>query len=347
MFSDVHLKNFGVFADFQWSGHGRVNVMVGENDTGKSHLLKVLYAFAKSAENRATREGADRYLLRDKLRWTFQPTPGLSALIRHGAKRFELRVELARRVYRYSFSHEVNGKPLGIVGGFQQKLATELTAVFLPPKEVLTIFAAIAISRQKYEIYGFDDTYYDLLHLLRVPPTQGEVHPELLAIADDIDGFVGGRIVRKGILDEFMFVRGKCSYGMPQTADGIKKLGILANLIRNRSITPGTILFLDEPETNLHPRAISVFTDMLFRLGQAGVQVYVATHSYFVIKELENLARLHRTSVPFCSLLRAGDDITARFDDLQEGLPDNPIVDESLKLYQRGIDVDVALAKRR
>ena len=64
------------------------------------------------------------------------------------------------------------------------------STLFLPPKEVLTIFAAIEISRGKYEIYGFDDTYYDLLHALRVPPTQGGVVPELLTIAEDLDGLM-------------------------------------------------------------------------------------------------------------------------------------------------------------
>ncbi|MFT3765516.1 MAG: AAA family ATPase [Minicystis sp.] len=349
MLSDVHLRNFGVFSDFRWSEHGRVNVVIGENDTGKSHLLKVLYAVAKSVEDLAARdagaaaEQASRKLLATKLRWTFQPTPGLSALIKHGAKRFDIEVGLANRTYKYSL---IKGAPksLGIVEGFKGKPATDMNAVFLPPKEVLTIFAAIEISRSKYEIYGFDDTYYDLLKLLRVPATQGEVAPEFLAAAEEIGAFIGGEIVRKGIADEFLFVRGSRAHTMPQTADGIKKLGILANLIRNRSIKPGTILFLDEPETNLHPRAITAFTDMLFRLSRAGVQVYVATHSYFVIKQLEILAKRHTMSIPFCSLLRRGDHVEARFSNLSEGMPDNPIIDESIRLYEQGFEIDMARA---
>ncbi len=55
---------------------------------------------------------------------------------------------------------------------------------------------------------------------------------------------------------------------------------------RCASITKDTVLFVDEPETNLHPRASAVFTQTLFRLAQAGVQVYLATHSYFVLKQL-------------------------------------------------------------
>jgi len=160
--------------------------------------------------------------------------------------------------------------------------------------------------------------------------------------ASDPQAFLA-EIVKKTSSDEFAFKRGKASFGMAETADGIKKVGILAALIRNRSLTPGSILFLDEPETNLHPRGISVLIDVLFQLGQAGVQVYLATHSYFVLKQLEILAKKHRTSVPFCSLVRRGE-IEASFADMRDGMPDNPILDESTRLFEQGFEVDMARA---
>jgi predicted ATPase len=347
VFTDVHLKNFAAFSDFHWSGHGQINVVVGENDTGKSHLLKVLYAIAKTVETNAARneggsQGSAQIAFTSKLRWTFQP-PKLDALITNGSKVLRIEAQLAGKFYTCTFRRSVpkEGAKRIVVNGFTRQPGTDTSAIFLPPKEVLTIFAAIEISRGKYEIYGFDDTYYDLLKLLRVPPTQGDIFPELLTIADGLDEFVGGQIVRKGISDEFLFQRGEHTYTMPQTADGIKKIGILTNLIRNRSLTKGTILFLDEPETNLHPKAISVFTETLFHLAQAGVQIYLATHSYFVLKQLEILAKRHQMSIPFCSLVRSGEDIEARFSDMRDGMPENPIIDESLRLYEEGYNVDM------
>ena len=339
MFTDVHLKNFAAFSDFRWSGHGQVNVVVGENDTGKSHLLKVLYAVAKGVDDlsvKQVRPASAADVISNKLRWTFQSSPNLRTLVRHGKKGFNVEAHLHGKRLVVGFSEDGESAIAGL-----PKRATGTSTLFLPPKEVLTIFAAIEISRGKYEIYGFDDTYYDLLHALRVPPTQGEVVPELLTIAEELDGFIGGRIVRVGHQDEFSFRRGKQTYTMPQTADGIKKIGILGNLIRNRCLAKGTILFLDEPETNLHPRAISILTEVLFRLGQAGVQVYLATHSYFVLKKLEILAKRHQISVPFCSLVRQGDEIEALFSDMRDGMPDSPIIEESLRLYEEGYNVDL------
>jgi hypothetical protein len=360
VFTDLHLKNFAAFSDFRWSGHGQINVVVGENDTGKSHLLKVLYAIAKTVEAQAARqqgaaeENSEPDAFSSKLRWTFQP-PHVEDLIKKGAPDLRVEAKLAGKSYECSFGKRpvkvyknkkglkmaIRDKHIAITKGFAEAPAMDTTAIFLPPKEVLTIFAAIEISRGKYEIYGFDDTYYDLLKFLRIPPTQGDIDPELLTIADGLDDFVGGQITRKDLTDEFMFRRGKRTYTMSQTADGFKKIGILTNLIRNRSLTKGTILFLDEPETNLHPRAISIFTDMLFSLAQAGVQIYLATHSYFVLKKLEILAKRHQMSIPFCSLTRSGEDIEAQFSDMRDGMPENPIIDESVRLYEEGYNVDM------
>lgn len=349
VFTAVHLENFAAFSEFHWSSHGRINVIVGENDTGKSHLLKVLYAVAKTAGDLATKEVERDEVpraYRNKLRWTFQTPPSLRKLIKEGAKSLRVETELLQRKYGFNITRVDGANAAKFRLTPDAYTGEDVSAVFLPPKEILTIFAAIELSREKYEIYGFDDTYYDLLKLLRIPPTQGKITPKLSAIADDLDGFFEGRIVKSKSSDDFVFRRGKVDYSMPQTADGIKKLGTLTRLIRSRSLNKGSILFLDEPETNLHPRAISIFTQMLFRLGQAGVQVYLATHSYFVLKQLEILAKEHRMSVPFCSLLRQGNEIMAELSDLRDGMPDNPIIDESVRLYEQGLRIDAGRVRR-
>jgi predicted ATPase len=344
MFSDLHLEQFGAFSEFRWSDHGQVNVIVGENDTGKSHLLKILYVIARSyeslAERAVTKGSYDRRsweeIVDQKLRSTYQPAEDiLAALVRDGAKRLKVAATLAGRACSFSVVGNKVSKPTG-----PAEPVPNISATFLPPKEVFTIFSAIELAQDRY-VMGFDDTYYDLIKQLRIAAAPRRIDDEMASILREPEHFLQGRFVRKKGTDEFVFVRGERSYTMPQTADGLKKIGVLTRLIANRSLRKGSILFLDEPETNLHPRAISMFTNMLFRLGQAGVQVYLATHSYFVIKQLEILAKQKGTRVPFCSLLRQGEEVEARFSDLREGMPDNPIIDESLRLYQQGIDVDM------
>lgn len=81
---------------------------------------------------------------------------------------------------------------------------------------------------------------------------------------------------------------------------------------------------------------------MLFDLSLAGVQIIVATHSYFVLKEFEILARSDpREPVMLCSLSRNAEAqrINATFSDLREGLPDTAIGAAALEQYDADIDV--------
>jgi predicted ATPase len=45
-------------------------------------------------------------------------------------------------------------------------------------------------------------------------------------------------------------------------------------------------LFWDEPEANLNPRLIKVIARVILHLSRSGIQVFVATHSLFLLREL-------------------------------------------------------------
>ena len=62
-------------------------------------------------------------------------------------------------------------------------------------------------------------------------------------------------------------------------------------LIRNGSLKPGAVLFWDEPETNLNPKLYGVVIDVLLELQRVGVQVFLATHDYVILRELDLQAR--------------------------------------------------------
>ena len=48
-------------------------------------------------------------------------------------------------------------------------------------------------------------------------------------------------------------------------------------------------LFWDEPEANLNPRMVARLAATIVDLGGHGVQVFIATHSLFLLRELEML----------------------------------------------------------
>jgi hypothetical protein len=344
-------QNFGPFSLFRWEEMSRINVIVGENDTGKSHLLKLMYAIARGVEDFTSHMRSDqrpwRDVLAEKLVWTFEPEGGkLGLLARRGAHPDEVDLAhvgaiLCNENYGFSFSPEASSNPdtfRDLPGEILPQ--PNLHALYLPPKEVLTSQTAIAFVRDR-RMFGFDDTYVDLVRALRPEPVVGPLPDELQEVLESLDDLLGGRVVTDQ--GKFLFVRGGDRFGMSQTAEGIKKIGILARLIENGELRRNSILFIDEPEVNLHPKAVRALVRMLFNLSRAGVQIFAATHSYFVLKEMEILARERKESVTLCSLARdRGGKVEASFTDLLGGLPETGIGREALAQY----DAEAELAMR-
>ena len=56
---------------------------------------------------------------------------------------------------------------------------------------------------------------------------------------------------------------------------------------------PGDILIIDEPELNLHPENQRRMARLFARLVNAGIKVFISTHSDYIIKELNTLIMLN------------------------------------------------------
>jgi predicted ATPase len=72
-------------------------------------------------------------------------------------------------------------------------------------------------------------------------------------------------------------------------AEGYRKMAMLARLIANGTIQAQSYLFWDEPESNLNPRLIKLMAQVIHALCRSGVQMFIATHSLFLLRELEIL----------------------------------------------------------
>ncbi|MBC7554912.1 MAG: ATP-binding protein [Taibaiella sp.] len=100
---------------------------------------------------------------------------------------------------------------------------------------------------------------------------------------------------------------------------------------------------MDEPETALHPDAIRQMVEMLVAMSKAGVQIFIATHSYFVIKQLAICSRRDSIDTICWNLERTpGNQIESSFHSLKDGvLPDNSIISETIKMFDQEIAVDL------
>ena len=103
-------------------------------------------------------------------------------------------------------------------------------------------------------------------------------------------------------------------------------------------MSPGSVVFIDEPESALHPMAISQLLDIIDQLSETGIQFFIASHSYFVIKKLYLIAFSQKKHLP---LLMADQQGNWQQEDLFNGIPDNEIINESIRLFDQELEVSL------
>lgn len=347
MIEGISIQSFTAFKRLDWQNHRALNVIVGVNDTGKSHLLKLLYSITKSQELLAKggiettgKIWAD--YLADKLLTVYLPKKGaIGSLVHRGESRSKVEVRFNNETYLFSFGKDTSHR-ISDATEFT-KPDKNLQSLFFPPKEVMSIRDALKsqIREFGYQPWGFDATYHDLVAALGSPSRSGKISPNLKSAREALIDILGGSFSIEE--DDFYFRRNGTpeKYSMWQTAEGFRRVGIFSCLINNRWISAGSILFFDEPESNLHPKAVRAMARILHAFSKAGVQIYLSTHSYFMLKQLEILARKENTDACLLSLQRTDGAITATINNLKEGLPDNPIVNESLEMFAEDVKLDL------
>ena len=119
----------------------------------------------------------------------------------------------------------------------------------------------------------------------------------------------------------------------------MRKLALLWLLIQNGTLLSGSVLFWDEPETNLNPKLYGVLMDVLLELQRNGVQVFLATHDYVILEELD-LRKTEEDDVAFHSLYREEDtgEITFNTANNYLDISPNAIAETFDDLYDREIE---------
>lgn len=292
MLKSLRIKNFTVFSEAQLEFAAGINVIVGENGLGKSHLLKLGYtcawlshSFSKNANGPETKQDLQKRCA-DKLVRVFRPD-SLGRLARRG--RGQGKAELAISFHQSTaddleFSFATNSKSEVT---FRKTPARGINApaVFFPTKEVISMYPGFASLYRDYQI-ELDETYFDLCLALERPLLRGQRFENSKALLEPLEALLGGKVSNEN--GRFLLrLPGEGNLEMPLVAEGIRKFATVAYLIANGSLADNATLYWDEPETNLNPRLISKLAAMLVNIAQQGTQVILATHSLFLVKELD------------------------------------------------------------
>lgn len=334
MLNNIKLSNFGPLAELDWPNLGPINLVIGDNGVGKTFLLKALYSAMRTLEEykRGDDQRTAAEILAEKLYWTFQPDK-IGDLVTKGADGvLSCTAQFDNQDFTYSFGKDTTKKISSLENHVPPRSSN---SIFLPAKEVLSLHHIILKSRELDKAFGFDDTYLDLARALRQSPKMGKNYREFATSRKSLEDILGGRIEYDEASGRWQFKKGNQKFPIGVTAEGIKKIAIIDTLLGNRYLDTNSIVFIDEPESALHPVAVSKLLDIVAMLAERGIQFFLASHSYFVVKKLFLIAQEQNLSIPVIS----AHDSQWTTENLRDGMPENTIIDESIRLYKEEVEL--------
>ncbi len=335
MIQKLSVNNLGPIASIQCNTLGKINLFVGENGTGKTYLLKFIYAIIKCTEQfqRGIERRSLNQLLSDKLFNVFLLSE-LGELVKKGTSELSTEIKMdAGATLAFSFGISTKQQIQNLHSTIP---ATNTNSIFIPAKEILSLQNVIIRSRgEMFNEKGFDDTYLDLANAL-MPSYKGRNYEAFSNVRKNLAEALNGRIEFDDTKKEWIFKDSQRRiYNISVTAEGIKKLSVLGALLGNHYLSNQSTIFIDEIENALHPALISKFIEMVYQLAKAGIQFFISTHSYAVIKKLYIIAQREKQAIPVFSLEKE----KVQYGNLAEDMLDNAIIRESIKLYEEEIEL--------
>lgn len=133
----------------------------------------------------------------------------------------------------------------------------------------------------------------DLARKLSVldPQTIQFVSNPLQNISSNINNLIEGDFYYDENQDDFILNRSGRLFSSINIASGIKSLGLFNTLLKGGVISKNSLLILDEPETNLHPKWQNKYAEILCDLVKENVKVIAVTHSPYMVSALDFYAR--------------------------------------------------------
>lgn len=329
--TNIKLDNFTSFAGLDQPFSTGVNVIIGANGTGKTHLLKVLYAAC------AVTVGEDkekRFAL--KLRNVFNPYEGrIGRLSRRQSGSVKTRIVVTRKdgtKLSAEFSNHTN-KPDDVkVTGESSWKNEELASAYIPVKEMLAHAPGFLATASKREI-AFEEVYIDTIKRAFLPRLMGPIDKDRQRLLTALQKAIDGKVVAKG---EHFFLKNKQGdLEFTLLAEGMRKLALIWLLVQNGTLLSGSILFWDEPEANLNPALMGEVVEVILELQRLGVQVFLTTHNYVLLKEFD-LRKQKDDQTRYLSLFR--DEmgaVSAKASDSYLGIDPNAIAATFSDLYDR------------
>lgn len=340
MLANLTFSDFSLFSQTEMRFVDGLNVIIGENSSGKSHLLKLAYVIS-ALQHETSRNLPPKLNYRlderiaEKLVAVFRPEY-LGGLVNRHSGRGRCIVNAVFHGHGLRFSFAPNSRKKVTVEK-HHKAENAPAPVLLPPKEALSLFPSLIGSYERREIV-MDETYYDLCRKFLATPLKEKQRTQVQSLIKELETILKGKI----LLEQGRFLiktadKGKLEIGL--LAEGLRKIAQLAYLLMNGTLHKGCTLFWDEPDSNLNPRLIRKVASALVATAGFGIQVIIATHSLFLLRELELLTRDSALPAMYTGLECRNSGVSVRQAEIIEDLPSIIALEEELDQSDRYLEL--------
>lgn len=257
----IALNNITVFKHLELNLNKGINLFIGDNGTGKTHLLKMLYLTYQRKTITRSREILDEKYIRQ----------------------YDDNRQCKSNVVVW---YDLDGREetCWIQEDAEKLCCSSNEMVYIPVNEMLSHSKGLLALSRKYKL-PYDKTEIDIISNAELPETL-EVSSLEQTILDQIGAIIGGEVIYE---DDTFYIKKtngiKIEFSLE--SEGMRKIGLLWKLIKNGLICKNSILLWDEPEANLNPSLIPTLVGIMLELQRAGIQIFIATHSYNLAKYFE------------------------------------------------------------
>jgi energy-coupling factor transporter ATP-binding protein EcfA2 len=289
MINKLKFENFTAFEKLDIDFSSGVNLFIGENGTGKTHILKALYA---ACDITKSKKG-----FAEKINDVFFPSgKQIGRLVKRSKKSSGGYIEVKRAVpgnqdisLRLTVTnHAITPDKAKVTGMPKQWMDHSIESVFIPVKDMMANTPGFSSLYATRDIH-FEEVYSDIIDRAFLPALKGPIDKDRGKLLDILQKSMDGKVISKNYELFLKNKQGELEFTL--LAEGFRKLGLLWLLIQNGTLLSGSVLFWDEPESNLNPRLMRTVVDILMELQRLGVQVFVSTHDYVLLKEFDLAVR--------------------------------------------------------
>jgi hypothetical protein len=328
-YRSLDLKDFTTFGavHFDFVAPG-VNVFVGENGTGKTHAMKLLFAWMFS---QSVPIGRDLGFLKTLLRTMQAESEGSLVRYKAAGRRATIGLSYGER----DWSEVLDGRGATNRGiDSDNPMQGIERPVFIPAIEMMGHTKKFLVVSNEFAL-DFDLTVRDVVSLLCLERSAPAPQYQEIILQLNKDA-LGGSVEFDSDEERFYLVQDGIRQPAPLVAEGLRKIASLNALLQNGSIKHGRVLFWDEPEVNLNPVLMGEVVRALIAIARSGVQIFLATHSYVLLEELRDQAAKGVVRY-FAFDRRGGETGVSATDDLAKLNP-NPILRQYESLYNRKME---------